>query len=269
MKLLSEAKKIVIKVGSSFIVDPKTGIPKLTWINNFVEDVVSLINQGKKVIIVSSGSVALGCNMLGLNLLKAKLQDKQNASVCGQHEMISLYKNSFATHDINVAQALLTIEDVENRKRFTSIKAGIDSLLEFNIIPIINENDLLANTEIRYGDNDRLSARVAHVMGADLLIMFALVDGLYIEDPEEAANPEFVTEIYEITPDIEKMAGDSAGKTGGMSAKIVAAKMAMKSNCNVIIANGNHFHPIKQIMGGARCSSFIIEEDAIQKYKIG
>jgi glutamate 5-kinase len=269
MNLFEQANKIVIKVGASFLVDAKDANVHQKWIDSFVDDVVSLIKAGKKPVIVSSGSIAFGCKMLGLDATKIKLQDKQNAAVCGQHEMINLYKNSFARYDINVAQALITIEDVENRKRFVSIKNIVDYLLDHNIVPIVNENDLIANTEIRFGDNDRLSARVSQIVNADLLVMFSLVDGLYTADPKIDPKSEFISEVYEVTADIEAMASDSKEKTGGMSAKIVSAKIALNSHCNIIIANGNFNNPIKRLLEGARCSKFIVDKEATKKYKIG
>ncbi len=269
MKLFEQANKIVIKIGSSFLVDQKTGEIQQAWIDAMVDDIAELVKNGKKIVIVSSGSVALGCQNLGLNLLKAKLQDKQNASVYGQHKMMNLYQKSFSRYSIEVAQALLTTEDIENRKRFLSIKHIIDYLLEQNIIPIFNENDLIANTEIRFGDNDRLSARVAQIVGADLLFMLSLVDGLFSVDPNIYPSAQFVSEVYDISSDVEKMADDSFAKTGGMSAKVAAAKIALNSNCNVIFANGTYANPITRIIKGERCSKFLIDKNATQKYKIG
>lgn len=266
--LIQKADKIVVKVGSSFIVDPKSRSVNQEWINSFVDDTAKLIKEGKKVIIVSSGAIMLGANILKINPTKVKLQEKQNAAVCGQVELINIYKNSFARYGINVAQALVTIEDVENRKRFVSIKSTIDYLLDRNIVPIINENDLIANTEIRFGDNDRLSARIAQISSANLLLMFSLVDGLFIADPHINSHSQFVSEIYEISSDVESMATDSEQKTGGMSAKIVSAKIALNNHCNVIIANGTFEHPIRRLLEGARCSKFIINPNSPAKYKI-
>ena len=269
MKLFEEANKVVIKVGSSFLVDPRNSTIHQAWLDSLVDDVSNLIKAGKKPVIVASGSVALGCEMLKIDFNKAKLQDKQNASVCGQHELMELYKKSFARHKINVAQALITIEDVENRKRFVSIKNIIDHLLDHKIVPIINENDLIANTEIRFGDNDRLSARVAQIVNADLLVMFSLVDGLFTDDPKLRPDSDFISEVYAVTSDIEAVASDSKEKTGGMSAKIASAKIAFNTSCNVIISNGNVNHPIKHIIDGGRCTKFITDETATKKYKIG
>lgn len=269
MKLIKQASKVVVKVGSSFLVDPKTGNIQQEWLDALVDDIFSLISQGKMVVIVSSGSTALGCKNLHINMLRAKLQEKQNASVFGQHKMMNLYQESFARHKIEVAQVLLTTEDIENRKRFLSIKHIIEFLLENKIIPIVNENDLIANTEIRFGDNDRLSARVAQIIGADLLFMLSLVDGLFSVDPKIYPQAQFISEVYDISSDIEKMADDSMAKTGGMSAKVAAAKIALNCNCNVIFANGNNQNPIKRIDEGARCTAFFVEKDATQKYKMG
>ncbi len=268
MKLFDDANKLVIKVGSSFLVNMQSVEVNQEWLDSFVDDVCFIMKQGKKPVIVSSGAIAFGCKNLNLDFNKMKLQDKQAAAVCGQHEMMEAYKKSFARHKVKVAQALITIEDVENRKRFLSIKNIIDFLIANNIVPIINENDLIANTEIRFGDNDRLSARVAQIINADLLVMLSKEDGLFTDDPRINPNASFISEIYEVNHDIEAMATDSKDNTGGMSAKIVSARIALNSNCNVIVANGNLKHPIKRILEGGRCSSFVTDKEAKQKYKI-
>lgn len=268
MKLINQANKVVIKVGSSFFIDPKTGNIQQEWLDSLIDDAHQLIKSGKKVVIVSSGSTALGCKDLKINMLRAKLQEKQNASVFGQHKMMELYQTSFSRYKTEVAQILLTTEDIENRKRFLSIKHIIEFLLDNGIVPIVNENDLIANTEIRFGDNDRLSARVAQIISADLLFMLSLVDGLFSVDPKVYPQAQFVSEVYDISSDIEKMADDSLAKTGGMSAKVAAAKIALNCNCNVIFANGNTLNPVKKIEEGARCTAFYVEKDATQKYKM-
>lgn len=268
IKLIQQSNKIVIKVGSSFVVDPKHSTVHQEWVDSLVDDIANLVKDGKQVMLVSSGAIVFGCKVLNINVSKIKLQEKQNASVCGQHELMEIYKKSFARHNINVAQALVTIEDVENRKRFVAIKNTIDYLLERNIVPIINENDLIANTEIRFGDNDRLSARLAQISNADLLVMFSLVDGLYTADPKVDKQSRFVSEIYEVSSDVEAMATDSQQKTGGMSAKVVSAKIALNNRCNIIIANGTFNNPIKRLLEGGKCSSFVINPASTTKYKI-
>lgn len=269
MNLFDQANKIVVKIGSSFLIDSKTNAVQQTWLDSMVDDIVQLMKKNKKMAIVSSGSTALGCKMLNLSLQKAKLQEKQYASVCGQNQLMNLYQASFARHNINVAQILFTIEDIENRKRFLSIKQIIEQLMDNNIVPIINENDLIANTEIRFGDNDRLSGRVAQIVSADLLFMTSLIDGLYTIDPKIHPSAQLVSEVYEITSDIESMADDSIAKTGGMSAKVAAAKIALNNNCNVIFANGTYESPIKRIIEGANCTRFINNSNSTTKYKIG
>lgn len=229
---------------------------------------MNLVKQGKQVTIVSSGAISFGCEMLNLTANKLKLQEKQYAAVCGQHELISSYKECFAKRKQNIAQVLFTIEDVENRKRFSFIKSTLNFLLENNVIPIVNENDLIANTEIRFGDNDRLSARVAQIVEADLLIMLSLVDGLFTSNPTQGIRNHFVSEVYEVCSDIENMASDSHLKTGGMFAKVASAKIAFNNNCNTIIANGLLLNPIQKIIEGARCTKFITGQDSAQKYKV-
>ena len=269
MNLFDQANKIVVKIGSSFLIDSKTGVVQQTWLDSMVDDVVELMKKNKKIAIVSSGSTAIGCKMLGNSLQKAKLQEKQYASVCGQNHLMNLYQASFARHNISVAQILFTIEDIENRKRFLSIKQIIEQLMDNNIVPIINENDLIANTEIRFGDNDRLSGRVSQIVSADLLFMTSLIDGLFTIDPKIHPSAQLVSEVYDITSDIESMADDSVAKTGGMSAKVAAAKIALNNNCNVIFANGTYDHPIKRIIEGASCTRFINNSNSTTKYKIG
>lgn len=268
LNLIKQANKIVIKVGSSFVIDPRYGTVNQEWVDSLVDDIALLAKEGKKIILVSSGAIIFGCNMLKTNVSKTKLQEKQNAAVCGQHELMALYKKSFSRHNINVAQALVTIEDVENRKRFISIQNTLDYLLEKKIIPIVNENDLIANTEIRFGDNDRLSSRISQICNADLLIMLSLVDGLFTSDPKIDKSSKFVSEIYEISADVESMASDSAQKTGGMSAKVASAKIALNNRCNVIIANGTFYHPIKRLSEGAKHSAFLVNPESKTKYKI-
>lgn len=269
MSLIEQANKIVIKVGSSFLVNPRNGEIRKEWIDNFVEDICNLVAKGKKVTIVTSGSIAMGSYILRVDPNKLKLQEKQNVSVVGQYYLMEIYRNSFARFKKLIAQALITIEDVENRKRVLSIRNTMDFLLDKSIIPIVNENDLIANTEIRFGDNDRLSARVAQIIEADLLIMLSLVDGLYTADPRIDSDAKFITEVYNLAHDVEVMATDSKGKTGGMSAKLISVKLAMNAGCNVIITNGNSDHPIRKLEEGGRCSKFIVGLDASQKYKIG
>lgn len=267
--LIKNSNIVVVKVGSSFLVDPVTRMVNQDWLDSLVDDVVTLQNAGKNVVIVSSGAIMLGANILKVNPSKLKLQEKQNVAVCGQVQLTNLYNKSFQRHGLNAAQMLLTIEDLENRKKISSISSTFSYFFDKNIVPIVNENDLVANTEIRFGDNDRLSARVALLVKADLLILLSLVDGLYTSDPKLNQKHQFISEIYEISTDVEAMATDSEQKTGGMSAKLVSAKIALNNNCNVIISNGNYAHPLKRISEGSKYSKFIVKPDSTTKYKIG
>ncbi|MEK6734371.1 MAG: glutamate 5-kinase, partial [Pseudomonadota bacterium] len=248
MNLLAQANIVVIKIGASFIMDSKKSMVNHVWVDSLVDDVIELIRLGKRPVIVSSGTVAFGAYNLGLNCLKLKIQEKQIASIVGQHEMIEVYKNSFKRHNIKIAQGLVTVEDIEVRKRFLTMKTTLEFLLNNSVVPIINTNDLLTSSEIRFGDNDRLSARIAQVVNADLLVMFSLVDGLYAKDPLLYPNSNFINEVRGITQDIENMAQDSRARTGGMSAKITAAKIALNNKCNVIFTNGRYNNPIKRIV---------------------
>lgn len=238
MKLISDSNQIVIKIGSHQVVDPKSGSFQTTWLNNIIDEICALKDQGKRVILVASGGIPLACNLLGIAInSKMKLLDKQTLSVIGQFELLKRYKESFSRYNINIAQILLTIEDVENRKKYNTARNVINNLLDRNIVPIINENDAIANTELRFGDNDRLSARVAQISNSDLLILLANVDGLFTADPSLDKSACFIKEVYEISPEIEKFSGDSIRGTGGMSAKIAAAKIAMNANIKCVIAN--------------------------------
>ncbi len=257
--MISTAKRIVIKIGSSLLADEAAGSVRTAWLDALADDIKALEATGKEIIVVTSGAVALGRLQLGL---KAKsllhLEEKQAAAACGQIALCEAWAKSLARHGIKVAQLLLTADDSIERDRYLNARNTIDTLLELHAIPIINENDTVATAEIRFGDNDRLSARIAQMAGADLLILFSDIDGLYTADP--TANPDavLIEEISEITPEIDGMAGGSlnAGGTGGMITKLAAAKIAMHAGCNMIIARGTLLHPLKTLVDGGKCSRF-------------
>jgi glutamate 5-kinase len=261
-----EAKRIVIKIGASQLIDIKTGNVNTSWLNNLTSLCADLIKEKKEIVIVSSGAVILGCNILNIPHIKSSLGDKQIASSVGQIELMDRYKTSFALQSLNVAQVVLTIEDIENRKRFTSARNVIEGLIGRKVIPIINQNDVIATAEIRFGDNDRLSARAAQIANADLLILFANLDGLYTQDPTIDKNASFIKEVYEVNSDVEKMATDSMMNTGGMSAKVAAAKIAMNYNCKVVIANGKNPNALKNIIDNGRATCFIPGNSSNTKY---
>ena len=257
--MIAQTKRIVIKIGSSLIADEAAGEVRAGWLAAFAEDVAALAAEGKQVVLVSSGAIALGRLQLGL---KAKsllhLEEKQAAAACGQITLFAAWREAFARHRLNVGQLLLTADDSIHRRRYLNARNTIDTLLELGAIPVINENDTVATTEIRFGDNDRLAARVAQMAGADLLVLLSDIDGLYSADPGSHPNAEFIAEVKEITPDIENMAGGaSALGSGGMVTKLEAARIACAAGCHMIIARGTGNHPLKALREGGRHTRFL------------
>ena len=240
------SKLIVIKIGSSTLVD-KTENFKKDWINKLIDDVHFLINKKIKVIIVTSGAIALGCKLLKKNKKNLKLKEYQAVAAVGQIELMNLFKKSFLRKKITVAQILLTLEDTENRRRSLNAKDTITNLFMMNIVPIVNENDTTATSEIRYGDNDRLAARVAQITNADTLIMLSDIDGLYSKNPNQFKDSTFIEKVTEINKSIELAATKSISDygSGGMVTKIEAAKICMDAGCNMLISSGKK----KWIMG--------------------
>src|SRR5277367_308128 len=204
---LTEAKRIVVKVGSALLVDAEKGRLNRAWLEGFVADIARMRKRGQEVILVSSGAIALGRRHLGLNQGKLKLEESQAAAAVGQIRLAHAYKELLEAHDITVAQILLTFGDTEERRRYLNARGTINTLLSLGAVPVINENDTVATAEIRYGDNDRLAARVAQMVGADCLILLSDIDGLYTANPAEDPNADFVARVLNITPEIEAMAG--------------------------------------------------------------
>lgn len=255
---IKKNKRIVIKIGSALLVDNETGKVNSAWLTSLVDDVALLIKSGKEVIIVSSGAVALGRQNLKVGTKKLKLEEKQAAAACGQLALVGAYSKALEKHEFSAAQILLTIEDSENRRRYLNAKNTLETLLAAKIVPVINENDTVATAEIRFGDNDRLAARVAEMMGADLLILFSDVDGLYTANPKADKNARHISKIEAIDRKIEAMA-DGVGSevsSGGMITKIAAAKIATTSGCSTIIALGTVKNPIKNLLDGGKHSLF-------------
>jgi glutamate 5-kinase len=211
------------------------------------------------VILVSSGSIALGRRHLDLGAGRLKLEESQAAAAVGQIRLAHAYKELLEQHEITVAQILLTFDDTEVRRRYLNARGTLNTLLALGAVPVINENDTVATAEIRYGDNDRLAARVAQMIAADCLILLSDVDGLYSANPNENPDAKFIAEVREITPQVEAMAGGvgSALGSGGMQTKIVAARIAIGAGCHLCIAKGAHQHPLKRIEEGARCTWFV------------
>lgn len=250
---LNSAKRIVIKIGSALVTTADGKINSF-WLKNLSDDIAELKSQGKDVIIVTSGAVALGRKYIGKPTGKLQIEEKQAASSCGQIELMIGYQQSFSQH--KVSQVLLTISDTENRRSYLNAKSAMETILEHGVIPIINENDTVATSELRFGDNDRLSARVAQMIGADALILLTDIDGLYTADPKQDKNAKHITEVPEITTEIERMAGGAGSSlsTGGMVTKIMAAKIAVGAGCTCIIARGNIDHPLKS---SGKCTKFL------------
>ncbi len=256
---LTDAKRVVVKVGSALLVDADKGRLNRAWLESFAADVAHLRERGQEVILVSSGAIALGRRHLGLNSGKLKLEESQAAAAVGQIRLAHAYKELLDAHEITVAQILLTLGDTEQRRRYLNARGTLNTLLALGAVPVINENDTVATAEIRYGDNDRLAARVAQMVGADCLVLLSDIDGLYTANPHEDPDAEFISRVLEITPAIEAMAGgvSSGMGSGGMQTKIAAAKIAVGAGCHLCIAKGASQHPLKRIEEGARCTWFV------------
>lgn len=259
---LKSFKRVVVKIGSSLLVDPQTGIVRRDWLNSVVEDVVHWRARGQQVLIVSSGAIALGRHALKLPAGVLRLEQAQAAAAAGQIRLAHAYEELFAAKDIPIAQVLLTLDDTEERRRYLNARATIDTILKSGGVPVINENDTVTTEEIRYGDNDRLGARVAQMVGADGLVLLSDVDGLYSANPSEHLSATLIPRVETITADIEKMARPAGEKTtqqmgsGGMVTKIEAAKIAVNAGCHMVIASGRILHSLRAIEEGAPCTWF-------------
>lgn len=267
--MLTTAKRIVIKIGSSLII-AEDNQPRKAWLASLAQDISALKKLGKEIIVVTSGAVALGRQPLGYGSRKLELEEKQAAAACGQITLFSLWAETLQNIDLAPAQILLTADDSINRRRYLNARNTLETLLENpRIVPIINENDTVATAELRFGDNDRLAARVAQMAGADLLVLFSDVDGLYNADPRNNSNAQFQDRINEITPEIEAMAGGAGSSvgTGGMATKISAAKIATSAGCNMIIAKGIENHPLQTLIDGGKHSLFIAKESPLSARK--
>jgi glutamate 5-kinase len=256
---LLQARRIVVKVGSALLVDQDTGRLNRTWLETLVEDLLRLRKRGQQVILVSSGAIALGRRHLGLAKGSLRLEESQAAAAVGQIRLAHAYKELLEASNVTVAQVLLTLEDSERRRRYLNARATLESLLALGALPVINENDTVATAEIRYGDNDRLAARVAQMSAADCLVLLSDVEGLFTSDPNKDPNAQFVQQVRQITPQIEAMAGASASAvgSGGMTTKIMAAKIAVAAGCHMCIASGHQKHPVSRLEEGARCTWFV------------
>ena len=255
---LKNSKIIVIKIGSSLLIDENKKIRK-KWLSEFSKDIKDLLNQNKRIIIVSSGAIAMGCKKLNLSKRNLKLDKSQAVASIGQIELMNLFTETFLKNKINISQILLTLEDTEQRRRALNAKRTFENLFQLNFVPIVNENDSIATSEIKYGDNDRLASRVAQISSADSLILLSDVDGLYTTNPKINKNAELLKEIKNIDKNIEQISTKSVGEhgTGGMKTKIDAAKICQLSGCIMTIANGLPLRPIKKIIEKNNCTWFL------------
>ena len=254
---LTRFPRIVVKVGSSLLIDDDGRINR-AWLGDLTKDIAELHAAGHQVLIVSSGAIAIGSTVLGINKRRARLEDLQAAAAAGQVQLVHAYQEILGTDGITAAQVLLTPEDTENRRRFLNARGTLARLLERGVIPIINENDTVATEEIRYGDNDRLAARVAQLVMADALILLSDVDGLYTADPGKDPDAQHVPEVSVISDDILAMAGESRTDvgSGGMATKVQAARIATHAGCSTAIASGVVSRPLQKLRDGGRCTIF-------------
>lgn len=268
IRSLSRVKRVVIKIGSALLVDRATGIRK-AWLDAICDDIAALKARGTDVLVVSSGAIALGRTVLDMPSGALKLEESQACAAVGQIALARHWAESLSRHQIVAGQILLTLGDTEERRRYLNARATLNQLLKIGAVPIINENDTVATTEIRYGDNDRLAARVATMAGADLLVLLSDIDGLYTAPPHLDPDARFLETIDEITPAIEAMAGGAASELsrGGMRTKIDAGKIATGAGCAMIIASGKTMNPLSAIENGARHSWFAASKSPVTARK--
>lgn len=258
-RTLAQARRVIVKVGSALLVDQESGRLNRGWLETLAEDVARARRRKQEIVLVSSGAIALGRRHLKLPAGKLKLEESQAAAAVGQIRLAHAWKEILEQRDIPVAQVLLTLDDTETRRRYLNARSTLNTLLRLNAVPVINENDTVATAEIRYGDNDRLAARVAQTISADCVVLLSDVDGLYTADPAQDSQAQFVSKVFQITPQIEAMASGSGTElgTGGMATKLAAARIALNAGCALCIANGHAMHPLRRIEEGARCTWFL------------
>jgi glutamate 5-kinase len=266
---LADFRRVVVKVGSSLLVDAKAGRLKDAWLASLTADLAEFHRRGRDVLVVSSGAIALGRAVLKLAAGPLKLEDSQAAAAVGQIALARTWTEALSRHGIIAGQVLVTLGDTEERRRYLNARSTIDTLLQWRAIPVINENDTVATNEIRYGDNDRLAARVATMVSADLLVLLSDVDGLYDAPPGTAAAARHIPSVARITPEIEAMAGAAGSELsrGGMQTKIEAARIAANAGTHMIIASGTVEHPLRAIAEGARCTWFLTSANPVTARK--
>ena len=268
--LVRECQRIVVKIGSSLLTEGVTGGLRWDWLRGLARDVARLKQNGCEILLVSSGAVALGRGHLGLKRSILKLEEKQASAAVGQILLANGYKEVMGECDLTVAQLLLTLGDTEQRRQYLNARNTMETLLHLGVVPLINENDTVATEEIRFGDNDRLAARVAEMANADLLILLSDIDGLYTRDPGLADGADHIGIVKDITDEIEHMAGPSRSDigSGGMNTKIQAAKIATAAGCSVIIASGISGQILSELDENARCTWFSAQNSPLAARKL-
>ena len=254
---LDDAKRLIVKIGTNILVDQDNGRIRRAWLEALADDIAELRQAGKQVIVVSSGAMALGRGILGLERRTISMEAKQATAAVGQVRLSQIWREALERHGLTMAQVLLTLEDSESRRRYLNARSTLMSLLAFGAVPVINENDALAS-ELRFGDNDRLAGRLAQMVSADTLILLSDVDGLYTGDPRRHPGAELIAELDGITPEVEAMAGPAAKgvSSGGMRTKIAAGKVALAAGTTMVIAQGKGYHPLKALAAGGPCTWF-------------
>ncbi|WP_299863900.1 glutamate 5-kinase [uncultured Roseobacter sp.] len=263
MASLTAARRIVVKIGSALLVDRDTGHLRAGWLTSLAEDIAWLKARQVDVVLVSSGSIALGRGVLGLPSQELALEQSQAAAAVGQIRLARAYEEVLAPHGITTAQVLVTLEDSTNRRRYLNSRATLEQLLSLGVVAIVNENDTIATDEIRFGDNDRLAAQIAVTVGADQLILLSDVDGFYSANPNEDPQAKRFDVIDKITGEIEEMAGDAGSglSKGGMKTKLMAAKTATAAGCAMAITEGSPMNPLRQLHTGAPATWFTADTD--------
>ncbi|MGA7327245.1 MAG: glutamate 5-kinase [Rhodomicrobium sp.] len=265
----SNARRVTVKIGSALLTEHESGALKHAWLEAIAADVAELRRKGRDVILVSSGAIALGRRALGLEPGPLRLEEAQAAASVGQITLAHAYQTAFRQLGLTAAQILVTPGDTEERRRYLNARNTVETLLRLGAVPVVNENDTVATAEIRYGDNDRLAARVATMMTADCLVLLSDVDGLYTAPPSQNIDAKRLDTVTAITPEIEAMAGDAGTELsrGGMVTKLAAAKIAMPAGTNMVIASGKELHPLKALSDGAPCTWFLASANPITARK--
>ena len=268
MTPLHKYRRITIKIGSALLVDRTTGL-KREWLASLAADIAALVAAGSDVMVVSSGAIALGRTILGLDRRALKLEESQAAAAVGQIALAGAWSEELGRTGLKSGQILVTLGDTEERRRYLNARATISTLLKMKAVPVINENDTVATSEIRYGDNDRLAARVATMMGADLLVLLSDIDGLYTAPPVRDPSAKFLPVVDRVTPDIEAMAGTAASELsrGGMRTKLDAGKIATAAGTAMIITSGARLNPLAAIERGERFTLFKASRNPVKGYK--